>query len=41
MLSPLLFVIYVNRKDENVQGMASKFAYNNKISGIMDSEGNQ
>ena len=35
---PLLFVIYINDLDENVQGMNSKFADDTKIGGIVDCE---
>eukprot|EP00061_Rhincodon_typus_P008457 g31071.t1 len=36
VLGPLLFVIYINDLDENVQSMISKFANDTKIGGIMD-----
>eukprot|EP00061_Rhincodon_typus_P002278 g17064.t1 len=38
VLGPLLFVIYINDLDENVQSMISKFADDTKIVRIMDSE---
>ena len=38
VLGPLLFVIYINDLDENVQDMISKFADDTKIDGIIDSE---
>eukprot|EP00061_Rhincodon_typus_P006396 g26998.t1 len=38
VLGPLLFVIYINDMDENVQGMISKFEDDTKIGGIVDSE---
>ena len=38
VLAPLLFVIYINDFDENVQGMISKFADDTKIGGIVDIE---
>ena len=38
VLGPLLFVIYINDLDDNVQGMVSKFADDTKIGGIVNSE---
>ena len=38
VLGPLLFEIYINDLDENVQGMISKFVDDTKIGGIVDSE---
>eukprot|EP00061_Rhincodon_typus_P011152 g35960.t1 len=38
VLGPLLFVIYINHLDENVQGMINKFADDTKIGSIVDSE---
>eukprot|EP00061_Rhincodon_typus_P013992 g40726.t1 len=38
VLSPLLFVIYINELDENIEGMVNKFVDETKVGGIMDSE---
>eukprot|EP00061_Rhincodon_typus_P003484 g20206.t1 len=38
VLGPLLFAIYVNDFDENVQGMISKFADDTKIGSIVGNE---
>ena len=38
VLSPLLFVIYINNLDENIGSMVSKFVDDTKIGGRVDSE---
>eukprot|EP00061_Rhincodon_typus_P007614 g29472.t1 len=38
VLGLLLFVIYINDSDKNVQSMISKFVDDTKIGGIVDSE---
>eukprot|EP00061_Rhincodon_typus_P014449 g41472.t1 len=38
LLGPLLFVIFINNLDVNVQGMISMFVDDTKIGSIMDSE---
>lgn len=38
VLDPLLFVVYINNLDVNLQGMVSKFADYIKVAGIVDSE---
>ena len=38
VLGPLLFVIYINDLDVNVQGMVRKFVDDTKLGGIVDSE---
>lgn len=35
MLGPLRFVVYINKVDENVQDVISKFADDNKVDGII------
>lgn len=41
VLGPLLFVIYINGLDENIQGMISMFADDTKVGGIVDSNDSQ
>eukprot|EP00061_Rhincodon_typus_P004256 g22134.t1 len=38
VLGPLLFVIYVNDLDENIEGVVGKYVDDTKIAGIVDSE---
>eukprot|EP00061_Rhincodon_typus_P017551 g46289.t1 len=38
LLGPLLFVIYVNDSDENMESLVSNMANDTKIGGIVDSE---
>eukprot|EP00061_Rhincodon_typus_P004572 g22906.t1 len=38
VLGPLLFVIYINVLDKNIEDMVDKFVDNTKIGGIVDSE---